>query len=57
MVFILSWPWLVDLNAITGKFTARKIQELELLNNIQEALKIATSLEELRLLWEQPTSH
>ena len=24
IVFILSRPWLVDLNAITGKFTARK---------------------------------
>lgn len=35
----------------------QKIQELELLNNIQEALKIAKSTEELRLLWEQPTSH
>ncbi len=23
MAFILSWPWLVDLKAITGKFTAR----------------------------------
>ena len=35
----------------------QKIQELELLNNLQEALKIANSLEELRLHWEQPTSH
>jgi hypothetical protein len=35
----------------------QKIQQLELLNNIQEALKIAKSTEELRLLWEQPTSH
>jgi len=42
---------------ITGKFTARKIQELELLNNIQEALKIANSPEEIRLLWGQSTSH
>ena len=24
MAFIRSWPWLVDLNFITGKFTASK---------------------------------
>ena len=24
MAFIQSWPWLVDLNFITGKFTARE---------------------------------
>jgi len=35
----------------------QKIQDLDLLNNIQEALKIATSPAEIRLLWEPPTSH
>jgi predicted transposase YdaD len=35
----------------------QKIQDLDLLNAIQEALKIANSPEELRLLWEPPTSH
>ncbi len=35
----------------------QQIQELDLLNAIQEALKIANRPEEIRLLWEQPTSH
>jgi predicted transposase YdaD len=35
----------------------QKIQDLDLLNTIQEALKIANSPQEIRLLWEQPTSH
>jgi len=32
-------------------------QDLDLLNTIQEALKIANSPQEIWLLWEQPTSH
>jgi len=35
----------------------QKIQDLDLLNTIQEALKIANSPQEIRLLWEPPTSH
>lgn len=35
----------------------QQVQDLKLLNAIQEALKIAHRPEEIRLLWEQPTSH
>ncbi len=35
----------------------QKIQDLDLLNTIQEALRIANSPQEIRLLWEPPTSH
>ena len=35
----------------------QQVQDLNLLNAIQEALKIANRPEEIRLLWEQPTSH
>jgi len=35
----------------------QKIQDLDLLNTIQEALKIANSPQEIQLIWEQPMSH
>ena len=35
----------------------QKLQDLDLLNTIQEALKIANSPQEIRLLWEPPMSH
>ena len=35
----------------------RAIQDIEVLKSIQKASSLANSPEEIRLLWEQPTSH
>ena len=35
----------------------RAVQEVEVLKSLQKASSLANSPEEIRLLWEQPTSH
>ena len=35
----------------------RAVQDVEVLKNIQKASSLANSPEEIRPLWEQPTSH